>query len=239
MNMCPAPENPVLVPTRKRRWWLILLVVALVFLAGIVAALWLVRAEPSYWEPVDANDPAVAATAERIESRITSQTTSVRPPNEVWELQVGEDQVNAWLAARLPLWLANQQVDRDVIQAVPQAMIDINLDRVELAVQVRLDGLAQIVRFAYRPQADGEQPMELVLKSVYAGRLRVPLELLVEQVRARAGLDAQDADRIVRHLQSVPLRLALDDGRIVTVTDVQLGEGVATLTCRTRPAGAS
>jgi uncharacterized protein YpmS len=221
--------------TRRRRWRVVVLTVTLLILAAIAVPGWLVRSTPAYWRPVDVADPQVTARAEEVESRIATQTTSVRPADESWTLELTEEQVNAWLATRLRQWLANQGVDQEARDLVPHAMMNFADQRIELAAELKLKGISQVVRLRYRPQAVTDEPSRLKLESVYAGRMRIPLEMIVEQVRARiGGADAEDAAEVIAALRSIELVLPLDDGRTVTVTDVQVSPGRAVLTCRTQ-----
>ena len=152
-------------------------------------------------------------------------------------MELTEDQANAWLAARLPMWLANQGVDQQVLDAIPQVMAQVTEGRVELAAELRLNGTTQIIRLAYRPRpptgtpgVEGE-PIHLDLDGVYAGRLPVPMDALIAQLRQHIG--ERDADETAAAVRSIELDIPVDDGRRMTVIDVQLTDGRAVLTCRT------
>lgn len=226
----PPPE-----PKRRRRWPFVLLAVAVVLALPPLMFWWMLSSEPSYWQPVDANDTRVRERAARVESEVSKQTTEVRPPEDRWSLVLTEEEINAWLAARLPRWLANQGVDDELIHAVPHAMAEITADDVELAAEVHYGGLDQIVRFVYRPVASANgEPARLELQGLYAGRVPIPLDTVVEQLKQRLDPDDRpDADQIRDLLRSVPLTLRLADRRTVKIVGVELSEGLATLTCVT------
>lgn len=172
--------------------------------------------------------------AERVEAAVASQTTAVRPAQELWALELTQEQINAWLAARLPLWLANQGVDRQVVEAVRRAMVQIGSRQVELAAELRFQGSAQIVRLVYRPMIVENQPVRLQLHAAYLGRLRVPMHLLVERVAGgMAGAEAHEVAEVIATLRSIEVQSPVDDHRWVAAMGVELSDGRAVLTCRT------
>src|SRR6185503_15351844 len=70
----------------------------------------------------DPSDPAAIQTARDVENSITSLVHQARPPPTphsppspprdsepgTWSIRMTEEEANAWLAARLPAWVANQ-----------------------------------------------------------------------------------------------------------------------------------
>jgi hypothetical protein len=196
---------------------------------------WLVRAAPRYWTTVNAGDPEIRQRAAAVESFVSTQTTHVRPDMERWSIELTQDQVNAWLATRLPMWLANQGVEQSVIEFVPSVLVHVGDEKVEFAAELKLNGKTQIVQFVYRA-ADGEgpEPVRLTLEGVYAGRLPLPVDWTIEQIKQRLSARGREAaDQLRSLLESIDLVLKLDDGRMVKVVDMALRDGKAILTCQT------
>lgn len=219
---------------RKSRRRILVACVTLLALPVVVAlSAWaLLRSEPSYWRPPDATAPRVRQAAQDVEGFVTTQTTAVRPAADPWAIELSEDQANAWLASRLPRWLANQDADPRIAQTFPRVMVRFASDRIELAAEVSLGGKSQVFRAVFVPQAANEgQAVRLKLAALYAGRLRLPVETVIGQLASRSG---EDPAVIRRALEGVELRLPLADKREVKVVGVELHKGRLVLVCVTK-----
>jgi hypothetical protein len=78
---------------------------ALLLLAG--AAWMLARQPPTWWSPPAADDAGAMALAESLERRLMEEISRVRPDESPWAVRLSEAQLNAWLALRLPRWIAH------------------------------------------------------------------------------------------------------------------------------------
>jgi hypothetical protein len=80
--------------------------------------------------------------------------------------------------------------------------------------------------------------MQMTLDRVRGGRLPLPFDAIMD--RAAARIDPANSkkmrsfQKLREQLQALPLTFELGDGRIVDVLDVDLQQGIMTLTCRTR-----
>src|ERR1041385_5952442 len=126
--------------TRRSKRAIFLAVSALVVLIVAVAGVswWAASSTPAYWQQIDRDDPRVVQRGAAVENFISTQATSARPDMERWSIELTQEQVNAWLATRLPMWLANQGVDERVIEFFPNLLVHVADKKVEFAAQMRL-----------------------------------------------------------------------------------------------------
>ena len=215
------------------------LIVFLLFIAGVGVISYLFYGTPDYWKPLNAADPQVRASAVQVEARVSSEMTLIRPAADTWQVTVDEADANSWLATRLPQWLANQGVSGAAVGVLRASMFHFADGKIEIATQVNLAGMEQILRFAYDrdPASDADGPLRLRLASVMAGRLPLPVETVIGQLSQHfpAGTQKQleDFNRGVALLRSLLLTLPLGDGRNVRVVDFKIVGKTLTLTCKT------
>ena len=225
-------------PRRRWLWWMLSVLVLLVMTA--CGLWWLSTGEPDYWRVMDAEDSAVRQGGERFERRVASQLSRVRRADATWELRVDQRRVNQWLAARLPLWLANRGVDEQDRRMLRHPMVAIRDGYIEAAVKADLPELDSVIRLRYEPEKpEGGGPVRLVLRSIHAGRLPLPMDYVIQRVVEQAGSDAEArraVEEALRRLRSIELTRSLEDGRRVSVVGVKLEDGEAILTCRTERA---
>ena len=87
-------------------------VLALILLVAFlgVFAYFLMRTAPDWYQPPSADDPEIADLAATVEYRIVEELQRIRDTTDPkpWTVRVREEQVNAWLVARLPEWLMHE-----------------------------------------------------------------------------------------------------------------------------------
>lgn len=240
--MTSSIESTAIGPRRRRRWLrrAALAVAAVVVLGGVAVGA-LLLASPDYWQTtvVDGSDPAVARRAEAFEREVSSETTAVRQAYERWEIELSQDEVNEWLAARLPQWMRNRGVDETAVRHAKRAVVAIKSDRVELATVVRLGKFEPVVRLVYEPEVNDAGRVQLSLDRMFAGLMPVPGDSLVDEVLEQYGPLDEDRQRRVDHarkvLHELDLVLHLGDGRVVSVVGMELEDGRVSLVCITAP----
>jgi len=242
---------------RRRR---LLLVAGLSFttvLTAVILVIALARARPAWWTPLSLEDPAVAQGAEILENAVVSQTSLVRPSataplaagvswqSDPWSVAISQSDANAWLIARLPRWLANQ--DRTFEWPANTGPVQLYFRETQLRVGLRIvkDGREQIVAATATPTLDESGALWLNDCKLHAGRLGLPSEwsqsILRSSVQSYIPPAIADSDKSAKALDiltgKVPLirdaSLRLGDGRRVRLLKIVVRDGRVELTCRT------
>jgi hypothetical protein len=106
---------------------------------------------PTWYRPPQPTDATASQWADDTEYRLLQQTRKVREPHETWRLTLTEAEMNAWLATRLPAWIAHDaQVQWPEQIGTPQVLIE--RDGVSIAVPVTAKGVTRTVVAKLRPQ---------------------------------------------------------------------------------------
>ncbi len=222
------------------RWMRRIALVLLLGTVGFVIAIGtLTRSVPEWYEPPSAAAPEVVDLADRVEYRLVEETQKIRPAEERWTLRVREPQVNAWLAVRLPDWIAhekNMQWPAEV--GMPQ--VHIGDDVISLALPIEVRGFQRVVVAHLVPRIEGRQ-LWLQLQGIQLGGISVPgdpIPVLTRLVQSGAAgkIDSGDWQRLVDILTGrEPLEpvLQLSDHRRVELLDVRFTSGALDLTSQT------
>lgn len=184
--------------TRRRR----ALLAGGLSLAAVVTvallAVGLARVSPSWWSPVDPAAPATIARAEKLENALVGHMSLVRPRaaeepgpglsfrSESWAIALHRDDANAWLAARLPLWLANQGHSPELMRDLDVVQITFENGRVRIGVKILKDGREQIVGASARPVVKDDGSLWFEDATIEAGRLHIPASWAAGFLNARA-----------------------------------------------------
>jgi hypothetical protein len=204
-----------------------------VFLLGLTVLGLIARARsreaPVWWAPP--SGPAAAGRAERTEQGLVNEAHRVRADEAAWEVTLSEEGVNAWLALRLPEWMASQSPPVSAPVESAQALF-----RPGLLFAGGRTG-ERIFSLGAAPRVDEAGRLVLSVRSTSLGRLSLPVGWVLNALAGRApaagtGWRLEHGDLIIDRPE---LRLA--DGRRVRVVGVECGDGVLTVRCRT--AGAS
>jgi len=199
---------------------------------GLVAAIVLVFMPPSGRPtlPTDAE-----TRGEALEQALVAAVTKVRDPRgESWAIAIDPADINAWLATRLPKWVAH---DPKFASFADAAEVRVGSEDgalvVESPVGPRLLGLVGTVRVPLE-LAEGDGQVRAEVGSVRIGRLPVPF--------AEIGL--ADAARVVAEVTRLESRypgrrFRLGDGRFIEVEAISCESGRIKLRLATLPATAS
>lgn len=228
----------------RPRWRRIVLVAALA-LVGAGAFLWQwSKSPPAWYQPPDPGDAKVVALADRFEYGLVEHAQKIRPEGDSWTIRVRAEHMNAWLAARLPAWIAHDaELEWPSTLGTPQVHLEPGV--VHLAVPVALsaspaNGPTRTVVVSLRPRiVDGG--LALTLDRIAMGKLSMSgqpmsnLVSMVEQVAPRA-LENEQVQRMIDVLwgrELIDPVMVLADGRRVRATRVVAFEGFAEITART------
>ncbi len=216
--MAEAPPARVRRPRTLRRFLLLvpLVVAALVALAAFLS--------PPWWHPPASSDPERLRRAEALEQGLAAEGSRVRGAEaSAWNIRILEEDANAWLALRLPRWLAH---DRDLPWPADVACVQVHFRAPDLVdVGVQRGGRVEVGSFRLSLEG-GRLKVELTGGGV--GRLRIPLGRLVDPAQFLPEL-AAPVDSEVR----------LVDGRRVRVEDLECLDGELRLSLRTLPRSAA
>ena len=217
------------------------LVVLLLLVAG-GAVLWrLTRVEPTWWDPPDPRDEQVMVLADTAERRLLEEAQEVRAPEESWTVRIREEQVNAWLATRLPAWIAHRG-DIEWPQQLGMPQVNFENDGVTVAVELGPESGRRIVVARFVPNMiDGM--LRLQIDMVALGRLALPgapVNVILDSIRDTVPdtfLDQPEVQAAIKRLfggESIEPELRLVDDRVVRVVAVKCGEATLELSCVTR-----
>lgn len=216
---------------RLRRAFILLLVVAgLAVLAVIV----LLR-PPAWWSPVDRDDPDAVALGEEFEQGCVSEVHRVRPDAEPWAVRIKAEEVNAWLATRLPKWCAHAGVPE-----LGDAEVRFTEGTIELAVDV--PDLPSVVVARLAPEVT-EAGILAHVEGASIGRLPMSFLARPSMVRTVSSMAGGEADESVKALlaaiggEPAPRDFELADGRHVRLRDIEVHEGELLLEFETRKPG--
>lgn len=188
---------------------------------------------PAWWAPSPTVDDALERLGERFEQGWASEVSRVRPDTAPWAVRIGEDEVNAWLTARLPLWCAHVGVE-----PVGDVRVHFGPDTIEVAAM--LPDLPALVVASLRPSVSGGR-LDPGLGTTCLGRLPVPFLTEGAMRTALEQLGSGDGDlRAILlpalHGESVDATFELADRRRVRLRDVEVREGELLMEFETLPA---
>ncbi len=229
----------------------IVLRILLVLLVLAIAGAWWTwrqsRVAPSWYAPPDPADRTVVALAEQVEYGIVETFHKLRPAGEPWTVRIREEQINAWLAARMPEWIAHDEsLAWPEELSVPQ--VHIGPAGLDLAVEVARQGRPYVVVTRLDPRiSDGR--IHLEMERVGVGRVTVPgapatkVMEIIERLAPGGVIDAPVAQQLLGLFREDDAaaagdgdgaaRFDLSDGRRVELLAITLSEGAMDVTSRT------
>lgn len=230
------------------KWFLKRILIAFLVLAVIVVAggAWLwrqSRVAPAWYAPPDPTNQEVVALAEKVEYGIVETFHKLRPAGEPWTVRIREEQINAWLSARMPEWIAHDETLAWPSElSVPQ--VHIGPEGLDLAVEFSAGDRTHVVVTRVDPRIEGGH-IHLEMDRVGVGRVAVPgapatkmMEIL-DRLAPGGVIDGAVGEQIVGLFQSGDgagdgaARFDLADGRRVELLGLALTEGAMDITSRT------
>lgn len=256
--MLGRAHDPALIEqVRLRRRWrrVVGVLVALAGVCGVTFALsWsLTRGQPAWWREPAGDAAAQAAMAQALENGVVSVLSTARPEGAVWVAHVRTEDANAWLASRLPKWLAAQSPPIVWPREVESVQVGFEDGAIYLGARVRTAGDAHYLSVRVEPELRGDGSLWARATSVRIGRLVLPAGLVLsragrastigsallsgEDLRAALATAPQAEAAVRALLGGLPVvrepRVRLGDGRTVRLTGVDARDGRLVLTCST------
>jgi len=220
---------------------LLLLLLGLVLLLAIAGgyAWWLSQQRPEWWHEVPLDEPT-QVQAEQVENTVVSELSRARPAeapgpyrSREWQLEVSEEEANAWLATRLKGWVANR--DGHWPQAIDGVQVALEPGQVRVGIHLVQGGFDRVVTVTGLPEIrDGG--VWLNISGMALGGLPLPREFLLDQFGSMVRGDSTDDILAALEGQRPALDrpvIELDNGRLVRITGVRVDAGRLVLTCRT------
>jgi len=234
---------------------------AVVVLAVVVAGFWVqAHRAPAWWASgPDERDRAQAeATGEAIEHGITRVLYSSSRPTDPdwggsdgtwrsvpWGVTLDADDANAWLATRLPKWMASGSDPMPWPEDASPPRIAFEEGVLRLGVRLATSGGERVFSATVRPYVGVDGGLWLPAETLHVGRVPIPASWLLDRAEAerhefvpeewadrpetRALFDIFAGERPV--LYDPVFRL--DGGRRVRVLGVTTEGGRVRVTCRT------
>lgn len=201
---------------------------------GAIAALAVLALIPPAARPLLPGD--AVARGEALERALAAAVTKVRDPaGETWAIAIDPADVNAWLATRLPKWIAHdpslapfERATTVRISAADGALI------VDAPMGPEAIGLVGTLRLPVALEDSPDAKLMLDIGAARIGLLPVPI--------SDAGWEAAGAlaDELARFEARYPeRRFRLADGRLVEVRAISCEEGRIKIRFATLPAAAS
>ena len=217
----------------------------LVLLLGAAALIWVwaeSRRAPAWYRPPDPTDVAVVEMAEQVEYGVVESFHKIRPAEKPWRVRLSDGQINAWLAARLPEWLAHEGSGAwPAGMGLPQ--INITENGIDVAIQAPVGDGTQLLVSRLAPRiVDGRVRVEV--DRVGVGRVAVPgspavsIIELIDRIAPAAGMEGDLARQLADVLTGsgeMDARVSLADGRRVELLEMACRDGAIELTSRTLP----
>jgi len=222
-------------------------VVACVAIAGVAILFVLATRPPSWWVPPAVGDPAVRALGERVEQRLVEEATRIREGDGDWAIRLTEQQANAWLAGRLPQWIAH--ADGAAAGRAPTAQVHFETDRLVVAIAPPIAPSftpvgGQFVATSAFALTVKDGMLSIADLGGSVGALRVPflsatkgkvLELLAEAIASSAASQTDHVALLLRAFAGEPIAASFDlgDGRTLELLDLEIVNGEIRIAART------
>lgn len=219
--------------------------------AALVCALWLTRLEPSWWSPVDGENPEVQRTAVALENSVATLLHERRPNSDEsgrgrpWTVQLRAEDANAWLQTRMERWIANQGDGFVWPSALARVQVWFHEDRINMGVELHHGERTRVLGVTVVPEVCEENALWLRAKWVHMGRLTLPASWVFSDTVAAPDPGVppdlrnlpEARDMFAAFAGSRPIvsdsSLRLGDGRRVHLLSLRPVEGALRVTCRT------
>ena len=228
-------------PRARQRWLPIGVLVPFGLLLAAGAGVWRMTWQvPAWWSPSDPDRAETAQLAERVEYRLAEEAHKVRTAEDPWLLHVTDEQVNAWLAVRLPAWVEHTHgLDWPDAMGVPQ--IHFADGTVNVGIDFDDNDRRRYLVARLEPRMiDGE--LALVLQGVSLGRVWIPGSSIrsvasrLDRVLPEGYTNNSDITGFVDLLieeQRIDPVVELADGRRVRLRDLSFDQGGLIIECQT------
>lgn len=223
---------------------IILLFISVTIAIFIAIGYCLLTSPPEFWEEYDVTSPESTDIAIQFENRIPTQLTAARKDNEIWQLTLAQNEINAWITTRLPHWMRSQ---RDMLRSrklpsrmpneIKHTMVAIKSDSIIGAVEIEYDDQKQIVSVDFTPFMGPNGVMRLEMGGIKGGRLLLPraiVDMLIKRLGSKEKVQELAIKKAQKKFHETDLILPIDNGiREIRILDIALSEKQIVLTLQT------
>ncbi len=148
---------------------------------GIVTAGWLASYKPDWWSALpDPNSAPIISTAEAVERGVTQAIDKMPDDGREWRVELAESEANAWLAAKLPKWIAHEGVDWPGGKVL--AGVRFEPGRIVFGVEFQTDSGGRVLTASGRPHIDADGRIVIRESQLGVGRLSLPAPVAGPQI---------------------------------------------------------
>ena len=208
----------------------------------IVTGGWLASYKPDWWNALPNGDDApVASTAQAVEHGVTQAIDKMPSDGSAWRVELAESEANAWLASKLPKWIAHEGIDWPGDKVA--AGVRFEPGRIVFGVEFQTDSGGRVLTAAGRPHIDEDGRVVIGDSQLGVGRLQLPASLAgpriaswIEQKIPQRGI-AEGIVDIFAHGEPVirDPSVSADGSRRVRLVGIEVRERRIVITCQTTP----
>jgi hypothetical protein len=201
---------------------------------AIAIVLWaLAGAAPTWYRPARVGDAVAMALADTVEHRLLEEIHRIRDGDgDAWTLRIRDHQINAWLALRLPRWLAHEhEIEWPQAMGTPQVRFrDGFIEACAPVARGKRPAARRHLTLRLRPSLSDDE--KLAVEALTATIGRMPFALRIDTALGEHRAEAEVWRAAVADAgAAIPLK----DGRTLRLLGLKLGEGTLDLTFRTEP----
>lgn len=154
------------------------------------------KMRPGWFSPRNPSDPQVMAAARRIENNVATVLTKVRQPGALaanqpatlgpdrWAISLTAQDANAWLSARLPMWMESE-CDPPLAWPKEVGAVQVAFEggRIHVGASLRAgSGPERVMTASIEPVFDDRGSLWMPARSIGIGRFAVPAGLIMKSV---------------------------------------------------------
>jgi len=161
----------------KRLIVLGLLVVIAVVASSLGGMYWAVTsAQPFYQAALEQDPVEQEEKSQQLESRFTTLHSDLQNQGE-WRSAIAADEINAWLATKLPESFPNMLPEQ-----IREPRVAISAEEVKLAALSDVAGVETVLSVAFEPFVTEDGDLAIELRQVLAGSLPMPSQNIVQRL---------------------------------------------------------
>ena len=143
---------------------------------AVVTAGWLASYRPEWWGDLPSGmDPPIIRTADAVERGLTQAIDKMPDDGSEWRVELAETEANAWLASKLPKWIAYEGIDWPGGEVV--AGVRFEPGRITFGVEFQTEQGGRILTASGRPHIDQKGRVVIRESQLGVGRLSLPAPL--------------------------------------------------------------